>query len=121
MRTLLLVACLLTLGGTAGAQLRSGPDAPAVSSQLPPSLPPGNSQPGPEGEVRAPGVAPDPRAGAGIPRPPGPPSGHEVLGGPPVPGARRPDHSEGFFTNRDVIPPRVGGAPMQSGTPPAGR
>lgn len=121
-----LLALLLCAPGLALAQdlrpeaqpreLRSGPGAPAVSSQLPPSIPPGNAYPGPEGTVPAPGLVPPP-AGAGRQPPPDPaarivpPPDHRVLGGPALPGAERPESSTGFtgfLTGPDVIPPNVG-------------
>ncbi|WP_372622043.1 hypothetical protein [Falsiroseomonas sp.] len=152
------LALLLLAAGSAQAQreadpreaLRSGPDAPAVSSQLPPSIPPGNSFQGPEGPLLAPrltpdaetgdtgagapetqstdhirGVAPTPELGIGGVQVPGagrsPPPGHEVLGGPALPGAVRPDDSTGIFTDRDVIPPRPGEGPSLSDVPPVVR
>ncbi|HEV7266700.1 MAG TPA: hypothetical protein VGN83_17530 [Falsiroseomonas sp.] len=128
-------------------ELRSGPDAPAASSQLPPSIPPGNAFPGPEGPVLAPplppavangpgvpemtstdhirSVAPSPELGIGGVQVPGtgrnPLPSHEVLGGPPLPGAVLPDDSTGFFSSSDVIPPNVGELPMQTDTPPITR
>lgn len=153
-----LLALLLLAGAPAQAQreagprdaLRSGPDAPAVSSQLPPSIPPGNSFEGPEGPLLAPrlspdaetgdtgsgapeaqstdhirGVAPTPELGiGGVPVPGagrGPPPDHEVLGAPPLPNAVRPDESTGIFTDRDVIPPRPGQGPEQGDVPPVVR
>jgi hypothetical protein len=152
------LALLLLATGPAQAQreadpreaLRSGPDAPAVSSQLPPSIPPGNSFRGPEGPLLAPrlapgaetggtgpglpeatstdhirGVAPRPELRIGGVQVPGagrsPPPGHEVLGAPALPGATRPDDSTGFFSDSDVIPPHVGELPMQTETPPITR
>jgi hypothetical protein len=96
------LALLLMLPGLAAAQdLRSGPNAPAVGAQVPPTEPP---RARPDQPGRAPG-SPDARTGSGDART-APPPDHRVLGGPPVPGARRPDHSEGITTNRDPIPAR---------------
>lgn len=92
-----LLAALLLAPGLALAQLQSGPGAPAVSSQLPPSEPPAGSRPAPGAEERT-----------GAETRTAPPADHRVLGGPPVPGARQPQRSEGFATGRDPIPPGIG-------------
>lgn len=106
-----LLALPLILPGAALAQLQSGPGAPAVSSQLPPSEPPGQSRPGPG--------TPEPAgrdAATGGDARTAPPGDHRVLGGPPVPGATQPQGSEGFATSGDPIPPRPGAAPDASTT-----
>lgn len=110
MRTSLALATLLLLPGPAFAQdrLRSGPDAPALSAQPPPASPPREA--GAEGGVPRPRHAPDdpPRTA--------PPEGHRTLGAPSLPGAERPDASEGFFTDRDPIPPNIGERIRPGGT-----
>lgn len=85
---------------------RSGPNAPAASALIPPSAPPRAS---PDQPQAAP-AHPDSRTGSDDART-APPRDHRVLGGPPVPGARQPDSSEGITTNRDVVPPRPGARP----------
>jgi hypothetical protein len=115
---------LLLMPAALGAQeLRSGPNAPAASSQIPPAQPgPGaNDRTGATGQTGAQGtqstdqirgVQPAPGHRIGEVPVPGserrPPGDHRVLGGPPVPGAVQPRQSEGITTNRDVIPPNVG-------------
>jgi hypothetical protein len=113
---LALILPALLLPGLAGAQsLRSGPDAPAASAQVPPTSLPN------EGGDRSGANAPNRPAGA-----PGtqstdhvrtaPPPGHQTLGAPPVPGAVQPRDSEGFTTNRDRIPARDRSQPDASTT-----
>lgn len=103
MRHLPLIGLLLFSPGLAAQELRSGPSARSINSQLPPASPraPDANQP-----QAAPGDR-DARTGADEART-APPPDHRVLGGPPVPGARQPQASEGFTTNRDVIPPNIG-------------
>jgi hypothetical protein len=106
MKPILLTALLLLSPALSAQELRSGPSAPAANAQIPPSEPRGRSA----GDPNQPGAAPgDPaaRTGADDARR-APPPGHTVLGGPPVPGARQPERSEGFATDRDPIPPHVG-------------
>jgi hypothetical protein len=119
-----LLALFLLPGLAAAQELRSGPNAPAVSSQIPPtSLPrdpasaapsqPTTGAPGTQGTDHIRGVQPGPDHRIGEAPVPGaqrrPPADHQVLGGPPVPGATQPEASEGFTTNRDRIPPGIGG------------
>lgn len=93
----LLPALLVLLPGLAQAQLRSGPDAPAVGSQLPPSTTP---EPMPQ--------PPRPAPPRDAPARTAPPEGHRTLAPPPVPGATRPEASEGATTSRDRIPEDIG-------------
>jgi hypothetical protein len=103
---LLLLLVLLLFPGLAAAQApRSGPSAPATNALVPPSSP-GTEQ------GNAPSAAPgDPnaRTGASDART-APPPDHRVLGGPAVPGARQPGHSEGLGNSPgpDPIPPDIG-------------
>jgi hypothetical protein len=113
MKRIALLAPLLLAPGLALAQpeLRSGREAPAASSQLPPSSPSGNSYPGPRGPVPQP--EPERQRSfnddeSGAPARTAPPADHQVLGGPPVPGARLPDRSSDGAATRDVIPPNIG-------------
>jgi hypothetical protein len=127
MRRLLLLpfAAFLLPGPAAGQELRSGPGAPAASSQIPPTRMPGDRSgatpapapttsgaPGTQStdHIRAvpprPGLAPDHAEVPGAER--RPPADHQVLGGPPVPGAMRPEHSGGFLPRPDAIPPHIG-------------
>lgn len=123
MRTSLLAAFLLLPGLAATQELRSGPNAPAVSSQIPPGregrdaedrtgATGGTGAQGTQSTDHIRGVNPAPDLGVGGVQVPGagrqPPPDHRVLGGPPVPGAVRPEHSEGILTNRDRIPPNIG-------------
>jgi hypothetical protein len=116
-RTALLAALLLAPGlAFAQSEPRSGPNAPATSSQVPPTSLPNEARDrvGPNQPGSAPGDA-NSRTGASETRT-APPQDHRVLGGPPVPGATQPQHSEGITTNRDVIPPHVGDRPPASTT-----
>lgn len=129
---LLSLPVLFLLPAVAPAQeLRSGPGAPAVSSQIPPTTLPnegaersgaaapnapgasgGAGDPGTQRTDHIRGVQPSTGGPIGDQPVPGadrrPPADHQVLGAPPVPGATQPRSSEGFFTNRDVIPPNIG-------------
>ncbi len=121
---------LLLLPGLAAAQeLRSGPNAPAASSQIPPSEPSRANPPGRQGGAGDPstqstdhirGVQPSTGGAIGnVPVPGadrGPPP-HPVLGGPPVPGATQPRSSEGFTSDgRSQIPPNIGERVRPNGT-----
>jgi hypothetical protein len=111
MSRIILAALLLLPGASAAQELRSGPNAPAASSQVPPSEP---SRPGPDDPRRAPGD-PNARTGDSDARRTPPPD-HRVLGGPPVPGATQPQASEGVTTRRDPIPDRPRTSPDASTT-----
>jgi hypothetical protein len=132
----LVLAAFLLPAPVAGQELRSGPEAPAVSSQIPPSRMPGDRSgataapapgvPGAPGtqstdHIRAvpprPGLAPDHVEVPGAGR--RPPADRRVLGGPPVPGAVRPDHSSGFLPRPDPIPPDIGDR-VRPGAPTTG-
>lgn len=94
-----LLLILLLLPGLAAAQ--SGP--PAVNSQVPPNSPAPNRTDTPDA---APGDR-DARTGAGDARTV-PPPGHRVMPASAIPGARQPEHSEGFGGARDPVPPDIG-------------
>jgi hypothetical protein len=101
MRALPALIALLLLPSLALAQdrLRSGPNAPALSAQPPPtSLPREGGDP--SGALPARPADDPPRTA--------PPEEHRTLEAPPVPGAQRPEASEGFGTNRERIPPDIG-------------
>ncbi|HEV7266701.1 MAG TPA: hypothetical protein VGN83_17535 [Falsiroseomonas sp.] len=113
---ILLAAFLLPAAADAQAP-RSGPNAPAVGSQIPPGQPGRNADErsgatGTQSTDHIRGATPAPGLGTSGVQVPGagrqPPPDHRVLGGPPVPGAARPERSEGIVTNRDVIPPDIG-------------
>jgi hypothetical protein len=106
-----LLAFLLLPGLAVAQPSRSGPNAPAVNSQLPPSDPPRDLGNAPQA---APGD-PNARTGANDART-APPADHRVLGGPAVPGAAPPQSSEGFVTNRDRVPERPAARPDASTT-----
>jgi hypothetical protein len=93
--------------------MRSGPNAPATSAQIPPTSLPnegGNAPPGGTGDPATGG-----RSGDDPPRT-SPPPDHRVLGGPPVPGATQPQHSEGFVGHGSPVPERPGARPDASTT-----
>ncbi len=123
-RTLLLASLLLLPGLATAQDLRSGPNAPAASSQIPPTRMPGdqsgaNAPPAPAtgapgtqstDHIRAVPATPEHEPGR-VPVPGSerrPPADHRVMGGPPVPGATRPDSSTGFAPRPDPIPPNIG-------------
>jgi hypothetical protein len=106
MKSLTLTALLLTAPGLAAQELRSGPNAPATSAQIPPTDPAQQRTPGPDQPGAAPGDT-NARTGADDART-SPPADHRVLGGPPVPGAQRAGESEGFAPRADPIPSNIG-------------
>ena len=111
MRTLFLFLLLLALPATAQEQLRSRPNDPAPSSQLPPTEP----RPDRGNQPQAAPGHPDSRTGADDARTTPPPD-HRVLGGPQMPGARQPDSSGGIAPRSDPIPPDIGQRIRPEGT-----
>jgi|GEM_PF-3204016 len=109
-RPALLVLALLAPGLAAAQQTQAGPNAPALSAQPPPTLTPN------EGGDRSGGEPGDPNRRGDDPGRTSPPPGHRVLGGPPVPGARQPETTEGRDTVRNPVPQRPGDRPDASTT-----
>jgi hypothetical protein len=121
--TLATLALALALPGAALAQLQSGPNAPSVGGQLPPTRMPSDPA-GPSGATDQPPV------GTGTPRNQpartAPEPGHRTLTAPAVPGARQPQHSDGITGPASPIPARPGARPDASTTgrdtaPPSGQ
>ena len=110
--TLLALALLLPLAATAQPR-QSGPDAPAAGAQPPP-------QRLPTDPAGTPATNNPPRdVTANRNDDPGrttPPPGHQVLGGPAVPGAQQPARSEGMANTNSPIPERPGARPDASTT-----
>jgi hypothetical protein len=112
MRHILAAGFLLALPVSlpAGAQeMRSGPNAPATSSQVPPGETPDVPRTGEAGASR-------PAESRDTPARRGPQPGNPSVNAPAVPGARQPEHSTGMSGGRHDMPERPGARPDASTT-----
>lgn len=101
------LAFSLLLAGPALAQLQSGPNAPSVGGQLPPTQMP-RDQASPPQSAPATG-APNTQQRDHIRTEP--PPGHQTLSPPRPQGAERPDRSTGMFDTQSPVPERPGARP----------